>query len=454
MSDTILINLGVDFGTRFTKVCAHSEGVGTIACDFSGQGIGAALSPSVVTIARDGSLGTPLPGQEFDHEEAIAYLKMAIAEPSQLYLGSNLRGYVRDEVGLSEALSAYFCSDVIRRAKSWVQSTWDRNIGGRQILWSANIGIPVQYCDSPIVDTYERVFATAWHWSEQTPEKVIFGKVVDNYRQACDQVEIDKCDCFAYPEIAAAVMAFATSRSAEEGVYVYFDIGAGTLDGSVFALRRPEGMMEVNFFSGEVAGLGVEWLAPKLLRVRNQEYKKVFSLERARDIILSSQSDSLTGDLAPLSSEVKGMVGSVIGKGKRKDPSNWREEAAKKHRPSLTLRRSTSDVGMEPLPVFIGGGGVKSGFYQSAIREAYYSQKLQHFGIPPLDLREVPAPRNLDLLSISPQDYHRFLISLGLSVPFGQGPEFRLPSCFEDAEIKKPPQSEIPAYEDYKALFD
>ena len=71
-----------------------------------------------------------------------------------------------------------------------------------------------------------------------------------------------------------------------------------------------------------------------------------------------------------------------------------------------------------------------------------------------MELAKVPAPADLDLRSIAAEDYHRFLIAFGLSVPFGEGPEVRLPSRFDDVEIKKPRATGIPDYEDHKAMFD
>ena len=218
LSDVILINLGIDFGTRFTKVCARSEEVGTVACDFSGQAIEGALLPSVVTLAQDGTLKIPNAGQVPDPDTSIGYLKMAVAERGQLNVGVNLRGYVQERDGLTEGLSAFFLSVVLRRARTWVESTWERNIGGRQINWSANVGLPVQHCDASVADTFQKVLATAWNWSKQPPQNRNLLHAVEDYSRDCELEDPTLSECQAYPEIAAAVLSFATSRSAEEGV--------------------------------------------------------------------------------------------------------------------------------------------------------------------------------------------------------------------------------------------
>ena len=241
MSGEISINLGIDFGTRFTKVCARSAGIGTVACDFSEIGIEGALIPSVVTLDRTGALEIPEAGREPDPGTSIGYLKMAVAERGQLRVGASLRRHVHEHEGLTEGLSAFYLSEVLRLARTWVQSAWARNIGGREIIWSANVGLPVQHYDSPVKGTFQKVLHAAWRWSEHPPLNRTLGQVAESFLRDCDLGDPTKSECQARPEIEAAVLSFATGRSAAERVYVYFDVGGGTLDGVVFALRPPMG---------------------------------------------------------------------------------------------------------------------------------------------------------------------------------------------------------------------
>ena len=260
-------------------------------------------------------------------------------------------------------------------------------------------------------------------------------------------------ECQAYPEIAAAVLSFATSRSAAEGVYIYFDVGGGTLDGVVFALKRRQGEVEINFYSGEVAALGVEWLAGEFLGKRGHARDDLSRLSEIRDVILAPVFDTMDAEFEPLTTKVQSLVHRVVYKGNRKDPVDWREAALQHHAEVRTLRRSTSDEGLQPMRIFIGGGGMNSGFYQSALEGTYSARKMHQFGCPPLELAGVPFPPGFDLRSIATKDYHRFLIAFGLSVPFGEGPEIRLPSRFKDVEIEKPRESNIPDYQNHKDIY-
>lgn len=100
------------------------------------------------------------------------------------------------------------------------------------------------------------------------------------------------------------------------------------------------------------------------------------------------------------------------------------------------------------------GGGVNSHFYKASLKDTYEARVLKNLGIPPLTLTHVPAPQELNLQSIKPRDYHRFLVAFGLSVPFGEGPEFRLPSQFEKIDLPKAVSKCLPDYADQKAIFD
>lgn len=454
MSDEIFISLGIDFGTRFTKVCARSEGIGTVACDFGKSGINSALIPSVIQISGDGHLVVPDAGSDPDLNSSISYLKMALADRGDLKVGASLRGFVQRGERLARGLSAHFLAEVLNRSKSFVLEEWQEHIGDREVVWSANVGLPVEYCDAPIAETFQEVLATAWTWSETNAEPRLFVSVEVDYMRDAQQIDPEMSYCQTYPEIAAAVLSFATSRSATEGIYSYFDIGGGTLDGVVFRLRRADGDVEINFYAGEVASLGVEWLAREMVHNTGGARDDEEQLEKWRRTLLSRSAPQKHESLDRFTSEIQKMASGVIYNGKRKEPTAWRQSLHNLSASRSYLRRSLPDKDILPIPIFLGGGGVNSNFYQSALVGTYEARNLKAWGIPPLELREVPAPQELDLRSIAPEDYHRMLVAFGLSVPFGEGPEVRLPSRFEVVKPKRRKRSDIPDYADHKAMFD
>jgi hypothetical protein len=92
---------------------------------------------------------------------------------------------------------------------------------------------------------------------------------------------------------------------------------------------------------------------------------------------------------------------------------------------------------MAPLPIFVGGGGAGSRWYQQTILSTHDNFGHINAGIPPYELTEVPKPSDLEMEEMDVADFRRFAIAYGLSVPFGEGPEIGLPSQFAEPERAK-----------------
>ena len=85
-----------------------------------------------------------------------------------------------------------------------------------------------------------------------------------------------------------------------------------------------------------------------------------------------------------------------------------------------------------------------SEWYGSTISSTYSEFQQDRAGVPRYKMLKVQRPKDLTLKNSD--DFTRFAISYGLSVPFGEG-DFRLPSQFAEAE--KPRD-----YADTKDVYD
>jgi hypothetical protein len=229
--------------------------------------------------------------------------------------------------------------------------------------------------------------------------------IINAYRAVTD-TDLSMQNCFAIPEIGAAVQSFLTTRSAQDGVYVFFDVGSGTLDGVSFRYFRDYGEPKINFYSGRVEPLGIDAMA---VRVRNLSKSKV-SLECFEEDIYKGTISFNNSVLASLKREVQKQVAEVICQGKRLDGRGFSE--------SITSKR---------LPVFLGGGGALSPCYQSMLSATHEDFDHGKMGIPPYRIISVPIPQDLDLNGLKTEDYHRFCVSYGLT-PEGELAQFSLPS--------------------------
>ena len=70
-------------------------------------------------------------------------------------------------------------------------------------------------------------------------------------------------------------------------------------------------------------------------------------------------------------------------------------------------------------------------------------------------LTEVPKPSDLEMKGLDDDEFRRFAIAYGLSVPYGEGPEIGLPSQFPKVERPKMRQPKgVVDYLDSKDVYD
>jgi len=139
---------------------------------------------------------------------------------------------------------------------------------------------------------------------------------------------------------------------------------------------------------------------------------------------------------------------------KRKDNGNWLWNKFQDRSRSLKNLGPPEPSQVAPLIVFVGGGGAGSEWYQQTIRATHKDFKQFDAGIPPYDLKEVPKPSDLDMNGLDDSAFRRFAIAYGLSVPYGEGPEVRLPSEVPDQETPKNKKLSATAYEDSEDVYD
>ncbi|UNC13975.1 hypothetical protein FE249_06965 [Acidiphilium multivorum] len=420
------INLGIDFGTSFTKVCFRDVGAEESGIVAVGKAQREALLPSVVAIDDSGLLFL---GDEVSHGRRpieIGYLKMRLA-------GSPIGGAlpVFDGIDLNSqtsirALGAWFLASAIIRSQEWMKKAEKDRLKNRTPVWSANVGVPVEHCDSELLTVFEEVLGVAWQWVKKANIPSTIQDAVSAYPPAAESLGEQITDFHAVPEIAAAVQSFVMSREAVPGLYVYFDVGGGTVDGVVFKYLNNGGERHINFYSGKVAPLGVSAIGASLAGADSAGLD-VTKLEA----LLKGCPKAKKCDLVK---ELRKLVGKVIIDGKGKDPSSWQQDAVQNADYSRKFVGSLSCSRTRPLIVFIGGGGSKSEWYRATIESTYIAFKQYNAGIPPYKLFEVPPPTDLALDTQRDGEFFRFAISYGLSIPIGEGPEVGLPSQFAKAE--------------------
>lgn len=421
----VAINLGIDFGTSFTKVCFRDVGTEQSGIAVIGQGPASnALVPTLLAVGEDGELHIADEAPKGLKAIYVPYLKMRLAGEA---IGSPLptvAGHDLNDERCIRALASWFLAAILVRSQRWIEGSEADRLRHRSVVWSANVGVPVEHYDSNALAVFEEVLRVSWSWVSQDAVPTTVDAAVSAYAAEVRRPDRSVADFHAIPEISAAVQSFITSRESTPGIYVYFDIGGGTVDGVAFNYINSNGERSLNFYSGRVAPLGMAAL-PAKAGVATSDFEAAAKFDAAIAAV---------PNVEDLANEVRKLVGHVVATAKRKDGRDWRWASIQNETRYRKFIGQRDPSTMKPLIVFIGGGGAHSRWYADTISSTYSRFGHHNAGIPPYRLAEVPKPADLSMPQLDDRDFRRFAISYGLSIPFGEGPEVRLPSQFSDAE--------------------
>ena len=441
------LHLGIDFGTRFTKVCFRDLGrerseIVTFARVHPARLEDALLSSRLeirsgrvhggLTEGEWGSLG---PGAQ--SATVLEFLKIRLAQLDIKEIGSDWP--FTDTADLTtapdaiEALAAFYLARVIDRSRRWISEKRRELLVGRQPLWSVSLGVPVEYCDSPALVRFRKVLRVALTWADAGVEPTLSILEVRRAAHSFSDV-VPEADCEVVPELGAAVRSFIASPQAAQGVYVFVDVGAGTLDGVSFRYLRVDGRPRLVCHAAIVAPLGVAALSERLAAragAPSQEIEKALSQTQNRVRHTIPGLNEAREDLWTL-------VAGILLEGKRKDASGW---SAGIETVTGAYYRQRGD--MTKFPFFLGGGGSLSRFYRDAIASTYGARPLASANIKPYRLEHVPVPSDLDVNDLPREHIHRFAVAYGLSIPPGESGDLDLPSTVstEGPRSRRPPRT-------------
>ena len=478
----INLNLGIDFGTKFTKVCVRDtdrDRSWVITFTNGSPKLDEALLPTKIGICSDGSLLAGLTESEWKTQPQtpidVDFIKMRLAN---IDLAKEGEGYSFDslpefhEVDLNapenlENISAYYLSRVILKAKAWVLKNNADLVKGQKISWSVNIGVPVKYFKSNAINRFGRVLSWAYLLSESHPESLTFNQLND-YATLLKNDDSSREDipCFACPEIAAAVYSYTISRQAEPGIYIFFDVGSGTIEGASFRFFRENNQPTIEFYTGEVEPIGMNALAKEVNMIVADIPESEIEQQLVNNSYLMQNIESLSQQIGPQSPNEHYYVANSVDVGFNGKVTTESIERALRNQPSIKnqmilylillgqrrIHRQVAEVivtckekspeyfkSSSSLIVFLGGGGGISKFYRHTIESTHTAFDHKYAGIPVYDLRDVPFPGQggteadqFDMSGIEHSHFHRFSIAYGLSIPEYQTRNYRLSGAISD----------------------
>lgn len=374
---------GLDFGTAFTKV-AIGEQLVSYALPFgplAHEG-NPYLLPSSVCVQRGGycTLRRSI-GRNVDD------LKMRILD----------KECSRED----EATIVAFLALVFQHARDWLFREHGNVYGRAQIDWVINAGLPTDsYDDRDLVNLYTRLVKAGWDLSlgdrQVTLERA--ARLLDEEVSSSEIALPDRIgpdQLFTFPEFVAQLAGYVRSPRRRDGLHCLVDVGAGTLDATVFNVwKNNDGDDRYPIFARCVEHLGTRYF----IRHREKEAGASF---------LMSPFANLPGD-----DEFAEKLGVDIHQLRDIDRSFDRDirDAVMKLVRDTRATYMSKRTQWEFVPLFLCGGGAKAEFYRTLVSDM--CRKSQGFN---LRLQTLPKPERLDAPLIPDEDTDRLCVAYGLS---------------------------------------
>lgn len=269
-----------------------------------------------------------------------------------------------------------------------------------QIRWLVNMAAPVEHIDElPVLEAFERILKTGWLMAEIFDEESgprQIDDLLDQYSGARELAFKRPMNCFIYPEVAAQVACMYLSRSARDGIYAFVDVGAGTLDASIFRLASTGREPQLNFYGASVVKCGaahLESIASRQLAERASTWFKsikegcprigsaMFLLPEEAGVYLENAYGWIE---KRIESELRSLLKESFAK--EQDVRHWRG-----------------------LQLFLGGGGANVPLYSHASTKALKGLAID------LKIDELPVPQDFNMNGLPRKAFHRFAVAYGLS---------------------------------------
>jgi hypothetical protein len=277
---------------------------------------------------------------------------------------------------------------------------------------AVNLAIPVADAEQPEVNAlYQKVLFNAWSISDKIAgyPKIGYAEV----EKLISQVETDLNSslneaCFLYPEVSANVQGFVRSRVSKEGIYLFSDTGAGSVDQSVFIYFKNNGEEQLTYLHGSVLPMGssriehiaasssgnLDWQNLELWRKKKESGGQERELIEARNTIEEELSRKSLNTLAGANKKL-----------------NRKEQ-------------------LYDIRLIFGGGGHCKHPYAAGVKQSF-SGSIFPRGISPSTVG-MPIPRDLELAEHEKRWMSRLSVAYGLSFVRTDLVNFIYPKDLED----------------------
>jgi hypothetical protein len=395
----IYLIVGLDFGTAFTKCMVRDFNYRRATpVEFELDENSTHLVPSRLGW-HAGKMFHPL-DQGIAESVELPFIKMALASAATGTASDWLDGITRplgiDDSRLNlesiQALVVFYIERILRDVHEWIQERWADfgSLAGDTIYY--NMAVPVaQAREGNIIDAFRECLdaAVGFLRSHKIPPANLNDCIVAMNRFKMTRIP----ECELIPEVTANVQSYVRSRGGREGIYLFADVGAGTVDFSVFIYYEDRGDKALSYPHAAVEHLGSSQL--EIRAFHRLQTALTNALRQLKEGALNygtcnvKLTDTLAQTSASMGSELTEVTARVLG---------------------LT-RRKVRRIQFQTMQILYGGGGCSETPYQIGIQAAFDPR----FGLK-AESQPLPVPEDVDW----PDDdgtelFKRFSVAYGLS---------------------------------------
>lgn len=423
------IQVGIDFGTSYSKVAwRFGETCFPLCFGENRDSLDDYLVPSTITF--DGK--TFITGVDYNQHDLlnnpnqITNFKICVACESQTdscdvrnckLTNWDYKKFSPEAENVEAVFAAtLYLSKLVSASKKRIRNELEKKGIARPtpIKWLITTSVPERFSEKEqVIKIYDKVLRTACLMAEVFTESPLLNSrrdIFSLYSAAVDFEESNpKMDCFTYPEVAAQVASVTMSRTTEEGLYAYVDIGAGTVDASVFRFSRLA-VTPLSTYATSVYKLGSTQIEAEICK--SLPHFPPSEIKNLKENLINKtnkllQDKELSEDLRDLCVALSDATNMIKGN-TRTSLNSLLDKAYEKEK--------FDDV-WKGLKLILGGGGAGINAYRSAANNAF----TMNGNLPKLS--NLPIPDDFQLQGLPSESFHRFAVAYGVSFPYLDLPE-------------------------------
>ena len=304
----------------------------------------------------------------------------------------------------------------------------------RGVNWFLNVGAPVAHCHSNI-SAFQEVAAVAFEWARKTHQtKMKLSDLCLSYQATLLKLDLISSPASIVPELTATLHEFVKDPNRADNLYGLFDVGGGTLDGTIFRVNRSGIGVPLVIHAASVDSLGTiaisrTMLAEMFSKLPQYIEAPLLGADEAPSIALPLTEVLAFREKQSIYNEIQNLVASVIFKTKK-------HLYGELFSPRLDVNQKENP----PLRIFLSGGGATSGWYKSCIERSYSDRGMHAWGLTGMRAEIVGPPGDY-----KHSDYAQFINRPGIRRFSAALVDARLPKQIKDAErpLEKPMPSMV-----------